>query len=93
MEIAWNSYKMDVRHDVQLLNIMHSLTLYRKNGIRVTRNIDRYVFLTDIVHKDVYAKSPYFKGVSLWNNLPQDLQNKPSGHEFKICIKRHLNIY
>ena len=87
---------LDVRRKVQLLNLMHSLKLnnmYKKDGVRVTRSTDRYVFYTDIVHKDVYAKSPYFKGVALWNDLPIELQIKHSRHEFKLCIKRHLNIF
>ena len=88
--------KLDVRRDVQLLNLIFLLKtnkMYRRDGVRVTRNIDRYIFYTDIVHKDVYAKSLYFKGVLLWNSLPLDLQLKPSGQEFKTCIKRHLNIF
>ena len=82
--------KLDVRRDVQLLNLMFLLKtnkMYGRDGVPVTRNIDRYIFYTDIVHKDVYAKSPYFKGVLLWNYLPLDLQHKPSGQEFKTCIK------
>ena len=33
-----------------------------------------YVFDTDIVH--FYGKSPYYKGVSLWNDLPLNIQNQ-----------------
>ena len=88
--------KLDLRRDVQLLSLMFSLkmiNMYRKDGVCVPHNIDRYTFYTEIVHKDVYAKSPYFKGVTLWNTLPANLQNKPNGHEFKICIKKTFEHY
>ena len=87
---------LEVRRDVQLLNLMYSLksnNRFKKECERVTRNVDKYVFHTEIVHKDVYAKSPYFKGVNLWNGLSADLQNQRSGHEFKLSIKRHFDIY
>ena len=29
------------------------------------RNVDRYVFKTDITHKDIYGKSPYLYGVCI----------------------------
>ena len=67
---------LDIRRHSQLLNIMFMLkcnNVSQKVSVRNTRNADRYIFNTDIVHKEVYARSPYYKGVSLWNNLPIDL--------------------
>ena len=52
---------LNVRREAQLLNIMFSLKLnnkFRKDCSRITRSTDRFVFKTDIVHKDIYAKSP-----------------------------------
>ena len=46
---------LSVRRDVQLLNIMFFLKTnekYQKGSVCVTRNIDRYLFKTEIVHKD-----------------------------------------
>ena len=65
----------------------------KKDSVRVTRNANRYEFKTDIVHKDIYTKSPYFKGVSLWNNIPIDCQNLVDGKTFKNNIKKHLNMF
>ena len=53
----------------------------------------RYLFDTDIDHLDIYAKSPYFKGVELWNLLPIDIQNINDGFVFRNSIKRHLDIF
>ena len=86
---------LNSRRDVQLLNVMFSLKLdnkYKKESVRVTRNAERYVFDTDIVHKDIYANSPYYKGVVLWNGLDLDIQDKVDKTGFKNCVKRLLNI-
>ena len=66
--------------------------LYRKECSRVTRSAERYIFDTDIVHMDVYARGPYYKGVALWNNLPIDLQNEKIGLSFRVNLKKHLGI-
>ena len=66
---------LNLRREVQLLNIMFTLKLnnkYKKESSSVTRNVDRYVFKTDIVHKDIYSRSPFFCGVTLWNSIPVD---------------------
>ena len=87
---------LDLRRSLQLLNIMHSLkhnNRYKKPGLRHTRNAERYLFDTDIVHLDIYAKSPYFKGVELWNSIPLDIQNIDDGYSFKNNIRRHLGIF
>ena len=86
---------LDIRRYSQLLNIMFMLkcnNVSQKVSVRNTRNADRYIFNTDIVHKEVYARSPYYKGVTLWNNLPIDLQNQTIGLPFKICLKKHLGL-
>ena len=78
-----------------MFNIMFSLksgNKCKKESVCVTRNIERYVFATDIVHKDIYANSPYFKGVCTWNDLDIDIQNNTGKTEFKNCIRRQLNI-
>ena len=52
-----------INYDLQLLNMMFSFkqkNKYNNEGARVTRSIDRFVCDTDIVQKDIYARSPYF---------------------------------
>ena len=87
---------LSTRHEVQLLNIMFSFKLnnkYKKESACVTRNADRFEFRTEIVHKDIYAKSPFYIGVRLWNSIPIDCQNLLDSGTFKNNIKKHLNIY
>ena len=46
------------------------------------------MFDTKIVHMDVYGKSPYIKGVSLWKMLPNDTMALSDGHIFKSIVKK-----
>ena len=66
---------------------------YKKESARVTRNADRFEFRTEIVHKDIYAKSPFYIGVRLWNSIPIDCQNLLDSGTFKNNIKKHLRIF
>ena len=87
---------LKVRRKIQILIIMYSLKCndrFKRPGLRFTRNAERYLFDTDIVHLDIYARSPYFKGVELWNPLPIDIQNINDGFIFRNSIKRHLDIF
>ena len=36
---------------------------------------------------------PFFKGVTLWNNLPLDIQIIDTAVAFKNAAKTHLNIF
>ena len=87
---------LSTRRDLQLLNVMFSFKLnnkYKKESARVTRSTERYEFKTEIVHKDINAKSPFYKGVCLWNNIPMDCQSHVNGISFKNNLKKHLNIF
>ena len=66
---------------------------FKKPALRFTGNTECYLFDTDIVHLDIYAKSPYFKGVELWNLLLIDIQNINDRFIFRNSIKRHLDIF
>ena len=88
--------KLDLRRDIQLLNIMFILKSndqYKRDGVRNTRSTDKYIFQTDIGHMSIYDRSPYIKGVSLWNHLPENIQQITEKHKFKNKIKRHFSIY
>ena len=87
---------LEIRRDIQLLNLMFLLKTnnkFHKESQRNTRSAERYVFDTNIVHMDVYAKSPYIKGVSLWNMLPNDTQALRDGHVFKSIVKKDQAIF
>ena len=88
--------KLNIRREAHLLNMMFFLKLnnkFKKDSTRVTRNADRHEFKIEIVHKDIYAKSPYFRGVALWNGIPIECQNLFDIRMFKTNIKKHLNMF
>ena len=87
---------LSTRRDVQLLNLMFSLKLknmYKKDSVRSTRNACHFEFKTEIVHKDIYSKSPFFRGVGLWRNIPFEYQNFTDSKMFKNIIKKHLSAF
>ena len=78
------------RRDLNLLCIMYEMKqqrLYERIGDRVTRQGDKYVFQTDIVNLGVYARSPYYIGSQLWNELPSNIQNARTKAQFKHEVK------
>ena len=83
---------LEVRCEIQLLNMMFLLkkknNRFCKESQRLTQTTDRYVFVTNIVHMDVYAKSPYLKGVILWRTLSDYTQAIIDRHAFKNSIKK-----
>ena len=51
------------------------------------------MFKTDIIHKDIYGKSPYLRGVLLWNTIPYECQDLLDSRAFNNNIKKFFNIY
>ena len=56
---------------------------------RDTRLSNKYVFDTNSVHMDIYAKSPYLKGVALWNELPKELTDFTDAYAIRRTLKKN----
>ena len=85
--------KLELRRNIQLLNIMFALKTngqFKKVGNRNTRSTGKYVFQLDISHTSIYDKSPYVKGVGLWNQLPQETQTILDKFTYKNSIKKQF---
>ena len=68
---------LSTRRQIQLSKIMLNLAQhnkFRKTETRATRAANTYVFNTDNVHLGIYSKSPYYRGVKLWNDLPIEIR-------------------
>ena len=63
---------------------------YKKPVTGITRNVNRYIFDTKTLNLSVYCKSPYYIGASLWNMLPQELQDQRTKNGFKLALKNHV---
>ena len=83
---------LESRRSRQLIKIMFNLVQnnkYKKEGVRVTRTLDTFVFDTQIVHLSAYANSPYYLGVQFWNDLPNDIKIIRDKQSFNLRIQRH----
>ena len=88
-----NIKRLESRRNIQLAKMMFNLKLnnkYKKVQTRCTRAMDTYVFDTDIVKLGVYANSPYYRGVQLWNNLPDCIKTVGDNRTFNYRIKGHF---
>ena len=88
-----NIKKLDDRRELALLYIMFDMyqkKLYKKTCNRQTRAADGYIFDLTIPHSGVYAKSPYYVGASLWNDLPMTTRNMNTKGQFKRELKDRL---
>ena len=84
---------LDNRRNIQLSKIMYNLATnnkFRKVHDRHTRAMDGYVFNTNVVKLNIYANSPYYRGVQLWNDLPADIKTIDDKRVFDYRIKRHF---
>ena len=85
--------KPDTTRNIHLLNIMYDQR-YNHNYITApvvrTRQALKINFRFDLVHSDIYKRSPHYIGSTLWNVLPQDIQLSESKKAFK---KRIYELY
>ena len=81
--------KFDTRHNIHLLNIMYDQR-YNHNHITAPvvrkRQALKINFKFDLVHSDIYKRSPYYIGSTLWHVLPHDIQLSENKKAFKERI-------
>ena len=78
------------RCEMHLLNLMYDLNAsdtYIKPVTADTRQGDKSVFSTGIVHYEFYRRSPYYAGAALWNKLTIDVQQLATKTNFKSRIR------
>ena len=88
----YNLEPLDVRRKRNLVKLMYieskkdgNVDIYRPNMVlRSTKSVKmkhKFTRLTKI------QRSPYYRGLALWDKLPQEIQNIGSKIEFKNRIK------
>ena len=63
---------------------------YKRVHTRCTHAMDTYVFDADIVKFGIYANSPYYRGVQVWNDLPEGIKTSGDSRTFDYRIKSHF---
>ena len=85
---------LEQRRMVQLLGLMYLMYMYKSFAnverifARNTRQGNQYNFRTENYQSSKYKSSPYFKGSTLWDNLPVEVIQIPVLSEFKTKIRR-----
>ena len=64
--------------------------MYEKIGNRATRANDGYRFDMHIPRTRVYARSPYYMGAVMWENLPLRIRQSNTKSKFKQELKAFL---
>ena len=82
---------LNTRRELLLLGLMYDLSknpeLISLPGVN-TRQAEKIVFKTDIVHLELYRRSPYYIGTLLWNRLSAELQRQGTKIAYKKEIRR-----
>ena len=91
-----NLLSLEQRCIQQLLHLMH---LHKQNPvnlkpmIRNTRAADRDQFLVDRYLNYKYQNSPFYKGVEIWNQLPNNIVACDTLYQFKMKLKKLYKQY
>ena len=91
MEYEKNVYK---RKDIQLLSLlsfMYKSRIVENLNCKTTsitlRSDSKIKFRETLTHKTTVQKSPYYRGIALWNSLTPSLQKENTLLKFKQKIK------
>ena len=86
-----NVTKIETTETRQLLCLLHKHSKDANNVLikpRVLRGMNRIKLKVMRVKKDIYAKSPLFRGAPLWDGLDDHTQKLNTHKEFLAAIKR-----
>ena len=56
--------------------------------VRNTRSDGKFIFPTRRAVSNMGAKSPYNRGIKLWDKLPAEVQNAKTKQSFKLATKK-----
>ena len=82
------------RRNKQLLSFMYVESKNKNNlnmrNINLTLRSDARVKFREIITKKTTVQnSPYFRGIALWNKLPEAIQKLETLSKFKYCMKQY----
>ena len=63
--------------------------LYVKSCNINLRSANKIKLKSQLIRLTKVQRSPFYRGLDLWNALPDGLQHEPSKTKFKCKIKRH----
>ena len=66
--------------------MMYDLQYRRPDLIAFSDKNKNIVFMYDKLYSDIYVKSPYIRGNTLWKQLPSNIQQAKTKSEFKSML-------
>ena len=86
------SEDLKVRRKRSLLRLMYSqckksINIQNKEMNMSLRSSKKVNLKSDFTHLTKIQRSPYYRGLKLWNELPVSIQNEQSRPKFKASIK------
>ena len=87
--------KLESRRKELLVSLMFrkSKKMLNTHSVVQTRSADKFNFPVKRPRSGFYAKSPYYRGVTLWNELNGETQYLIKKDVFKRRIKQHFKTY
>ena len=81
------------RRDLQLLSFMYNEShiadnLNQKSNSLILRSSKKIKFKEKLTRKTTVLNSPYYRGISLWNNLTGTIQKIETLRKFKLKLKQ-----
>ena len=100
INVLMNTYNVEplhIRRKRNILNIMYDQSLNADNisagtceiNLRSSKKVKMKSAFTKLTK---VMKSPLYRGLELWNQLPHELQNEPSKVRLKNVIKKHAFV-
>ena len=90
----YNIEPLKTRRKRNILNLMFDQSKDDVN-VRVNRSniklrsANKKILTSQFTRLTKVQKSPFYRGLDLWNKLPENLQNEPSKLKFKNDIKKY----
>ena len=85
--------KLEIRRNRSLLNLMYTESKIPSNieesrDYMILRSTKKVKMKSDFTKLTKIQRSPYYRGLKLWNSLPKNVQKEESKSKFKFKLSK-----
>ena len=85
--------KLEIRRNRSLLNLMYTESNIPSNieeskNYMILRSTKKVKMKSDFTKLTKIQRSPYYRGLKLWNSLPENVQKEESKSKFKFKLSK-----
>ena len=85
--------KLEIRRNRSLLNLMYTESKIPSNieesrDYMILRSTKKVKMKSDFTKLTKIQRSPYYRGLKLWNSLPENVQKEESKSKFKFKLSK-----